>query len=421
MKVLWIVNDPLPEAMSILDGKTVESNSTGSWVCALADAISSSASDVDLSIATPSGKVGKLTVLHGSFITYFIFPEGEGKRRYDRGYEDFCLEIRNAVKPDVVHIHGTEYPVGLAYVKACGSDNVVVSLQGLVSQIRKEYFGGIGKMTVLRFISLRDLVRFDTLFRQRRNMDFRGGIEAETIKSVKHVMGRTDWDRSISEGLNPDVVYHHCDEALRQPFYTGRWSYDACRPHTVFVCQGYYPLKGFHMLLEAMPRVLAAYPDARIRVAGGNPLRGPGLMNRILRNGYGRYLAHLIRKFCLDDKVSFIGECNADTLKNELLAANVFLSSSSIENSSNAICEAQMLGVPVVASAVGGTPSLIQDPGTGTLYDFGDINGLADSIVKAFDNSPSFDGTHERNVAMARHDRARIVSEIISLYEDIRS
>lgn len=421
MKVLWIVNDPLPEALSMLDGKTVESNSTGSWVCALADAISSSATDVDLSIASPSGKVGKLTVLHGSSITYYIFPEGEGKSRYDKGYEDFCMEIRNAVKPDAVHIHGTEYPVGLAYIKACGNNNLVVSLQGLVSQIQKEYFGGIDKLTVLRFISLRDLVRCDTLFRQRRNMTFRGEIEAETIKSVKHVMGRTDWDRSISGEMNPDVVYHHCDEALRLPFYTGRWSYDACRPHTIFVCQGYYPLKGFHEILEAMPLVLAAYPDARIRVAGGNPLRGQNMKNRLLRNGYGRYLAHLIRKYGLNGRVSFIGECNAEALKKELLAANLFISSSSIENSSNAICEAQMLGVPVVASAVGGTPSLIQDSVTGTLYDFGDIHGLADSIVRAFDNSPSFDGTHERNVAMVRHDRERIVSEIISLYEDIRS
>ena len=48
MNVLWIVNAPLPEALSILQGSKVESHSTGSWVCALLE-LFCGRTDIDLS------------------------------------------------------------------------------------------------------------------------------------------------------------------------------------------------------------------------------------------------------------------------------------------------------------------------------------------------------------------------------------
>ena len=48
MNVLWIVNAPLPEALSILQGSKVESHSTGSWVCALLELFCGRA-DIELS------------------------------------------------------------------------------------------------------------------------------------------------------------------------------------------------------------------------------------------------------------------------------------------------------------------------------------------------------------------------------------
>ena len=52
--------------------------------------------------------------------------------------------IRTAVKLcDVVHIHGTEHSLGLAYLKAVGNKNAVVSIQGLISVIANYYQLGI--------------------------------------------------------------------------------------------------------------------------------------------------------------------------------------------------------------------------------------------------------------------------------------
>ena len=48
MNVLWIVNAPLPEALSILQGSKVESHSTGSWECALLE-LFCARTDIDLS------------------------------------------------------------------------------------------------------------------------------------------------------------------------------------------------------------------------------------------------------------------------------------------------------------------------------------------------------------------------------------
>ena len=190
-------------------------------------------------------------------------------------------------------------------------------------------------------------------------------------------------------------------------------------PHRIFLTQGHYPLKGTHFLFEGLPFILNKYPNTTVHIAGANILRGNSLKNRILRNGYGEYLAGIIHEKNLGNVVSFIGEQNADSIKKELLEANVFLSASAIENSPNSLCEAQMLGVPCVASSVGGTPDFIPNDYCGLLYKFQEPGELAERIITTFELAPEFDNTAMRSIAMARHDRRIIANKMISIYEDV--
>ena len=70
----------------------------------------------------------------------------------------------------------------------------------------------------------------------------------------------------------------------------------------------------------------------------------------------------------------------------QYLRANVFVSPSTIENSSNSIGEAMLLGCPVVASYVGGTPSLIDHEQEGLLYQVNSKEMLAYYILKVLEN-----------------------------------
>jgi glycosyltransferase involved in cell wall biosynthesis len=92
-----------------------------------------------------------------------------------------------------------------------------------------------------------------------------------------------------------------------------------------------------------------------------------------------------LNKFKLKNNVIFTGELSASEIKKQLLNCNVFISSSSIENSSNAIVEALLLGVPVIASGVGGTfDILMSEPNT--LYHYNLDYVLAYKIIDVFNN-----------------------------------
>lgn len=106
-------------------------------------------------------------------------------------------------------------------------------------------------------------------------------------------------------------------------------------------------------------------------------------------------------------------------MKQEYLKASVFVCASSIENSSNSISEAQILGVPCVASYVGGTPSLIPNNMCGEMYRYDDDKMLAFLILKAFEEH--FDNGLMREEALKRHDPKLNTECIVSIYNDIIS
>ncbi len=98
-------------------------------------------------------------------------------------------------------------------------------------------------------------------------------------------------------------------------------------------------------------------------------------------NGHSQQetLTRLAERFYVSDRVIFLGPVQSSwSLLTEL---DVFLSCSSTEGLSNSIIEAMASGVPVVASAVGGTPAVITDEKSGLLYPAGDLHKLVTAIL----------------------------------------
>lgn len=48
-------------------------------------------------------------------------------------------------------------------------------------------------------------------------------------------------------------TYYPMNETLRSNFYTAQWNREQCIPHSIFLSQGDYPIKGLHYMLLAMP------------------------------------------------------------------------------------------------------------------------------------------------------------------------
>ena len=414
MKVLWITNILFPEAAAQLTGNK-ELKSSGGWMLGAAKGLLEQG-NIDLYVATVSSQVNTLTKLQGKSIIYFVIPLGKGNLRENKEYNTYWQKINSEVSPDIVHIHGTEYSHGYAYMLACGCDNVVVSIQGLKSAICDYYHYGITKSEIYKTITLRDLLR-GSIFQAQRSFKKSAKYEIDMLKSAKHIIGRTSWDKERTWAINPTANYHFCNETLREEFYDGSvWDYKKCNKHTIFLSQAGYPIKGLHQVLRAMPIILRHYPDAVIRVAGSDITRTERIRDYMHYTGYGKFINKLINKLNLRGKVIFTGNLNAAEMKSEYLSANVFICPSSIENSPNSLGEAQILGVPSIASYVGGIPDMMIGCEQ-NLYRFEEVEMLAYKVCAVFERE---DKQHNMSsTALKRHDQKANSERLLTIYNEI--
>lgn len=414
MNILWITNILFPEASAKLSGQN-ELKATGGWLLGAARMLEQ-VYDINLSIAAVSPLVRKLEVVKGEKTTYYVLPYGKGNQTYNKDYEPLWREVKAIAKPDVVHLHGTEYTHGLAYIQACGSDNMVVSIQGMKSASSSYYYCGLTKWNIYSHLTVRDAIK-GSIVKEKNNFKRQGEYEKEIIRSVKHIIGRTSWDRANTWAINPNAKYYFCNETLRSEFYDeSRWNYDSCRKHTIFLSQASYPIKGLHQVLNALPIVLQHYPDTRVRIAGNDITNTKGLRNRLRFTGYGSIIKSLIKKHHLNEHITFTGALNAQEMKQEYLNCNVFVCPSTIENSPNSLGEAQILGTPVIASYVGGIPDMMKGDEE-HLYRFEEVNMLAEKICCLFaDEDKQVDMVE---AAKLRHNQEENAKALISIYNEV--
>ena len=417
MKVLWITNIVFPEAQALLNGED-ELTASGGWMLGAANALIQH-QDIELVVAAPAPPVEDLKALYGKIINYYLFPLGNGNLKKNDEYRKYWRQIHDAVNPDVVHIHGTEFSHGLAYIDECGADNVVVSIQGLTSEIAKYYSLGLSKWDILKNITIGDLFR-GSVFRDVAKYRERGKMEIELLKKVNHIIGRTTFDKAHVWAINPDAHYHFCNEILREEFYTGQWKYSECCSHRIFFSQANCPLKGLHFFLEALRFVTVKYPDVIVHIAGNDITTcKPSLRGIYAYSGYGKLIRRLIKKYKLQHNVVFTGPLSSSQMKAEFLAANVFVCSSTIENSCNSLAEAQILGVPSISSYVGGIPDMVPNENCGYLYRCEDVASLAYLICKVFEISSCFDSIQVKEIARKRHDPTINTKQLLSIYKSL--
>ncbi len=111
--------------------------------------------------------------------------------------------------------------------------------------------------------------------------------------------------------------------------------------------------KGFDLVLEAFAR-----------------LAGPDLFLVIVGTGEEREaLEHQAEALGLGGRVFFPGEVLNRDLPDWYSAADLFILASSREGWPNVICEAQAMGLPVVATRVWGVPEIVDDPSLGILVE----------------------------------------------------
>lgn len=355
--------------------------------------------------------------------SYASYQEGQ-PHVYPSDLEEVFQRELNSYCPDMIHIWGTEYGHTLAMVNAAEKtgylEKTVISIQGLCSVIARHYAEGI-PCAVQRSTTFRDFIKGNSIRQQQQKFMLRGQMEVKALEKVKHVIGRTDWDKACTTQINPKVHYHFCNETLRQEFYEGTWRYDRCAKHRIFASSCEYPVKGFHYLLEAFPQVLRKYPDAQIVVAGADPFPRKDWSEKLRMSVHAGYLTKLIRKYRLEGKLRVAGFLDAQQMRQEYLQSNVFVLPSTIENSPNSMGEAMVLGVPCVASDVGGVADMMTHKKEGFVYQSTAPYMLAHYIMEVFDREDRAEemGAAARKRAEMTHCPEENLKRLMEIYREI--
>ncbi len=425
MKVLWLTNHILPEHAAFMGRNT---SPIGGWMPALADALAET-SQIELGIATniPDCVWSKKEINNKIYFSIPVPRRGINYRTLPASLIEDYQRAVNEFRPDIIHVHGTEYFHGLLTGRRHIDYPSVISIQGIIDVYKEYYWGGISFSDLVKSRTLRDWLRADGLIEQKIRWHQRAKWEREIFTSNNAFIGRTQWDRAYTRQINPAARYYHCDELLRKPFYEAHWNLDHVQRYRIYAPSASYPIKGFHTLIKAVSLLKREFPDIIVRTPlAGFYIKDKGI-KRLWKNlrsvGYNKYLNDLIEKEGVGAHVSSLGVITAEEVAQELTKAHVFVLPSFIENSPNSLAEAMMVGTPSVVSFVGGVPSMVQDGVTALCFPPGNAAKLAEQIRKLFldDDLAIRLSIAAHNIAEQRHAKDKITEQILLIYSSVIS
>lgn len=422
MKLLWMCNVPTKriELMQNMQQGTC----VGGWLEGLSESLLAD-KDIELCYCYPEYKSQKLGHGKKDNFKYYAIPISYYQATVAMQEQCECGKIYRKIltdeKPDVIHFFGTEFLYTSYFIKIASEegykDRIVTSIQGLVSVYYDHYSAGLPDY-IMRRKTLSEIKGKCSLIGNKKNYLHRGKYEQEALVGSSNIIGRTTWDKACAHFIAPESRYYFCNENLRSVFYDGsQWEYEKCNKYQIAISQAGYPIKGLHKVIEAVALLCNEFPDIKVKVGGANIFGG----NWIKGNSYGIYIRQLLKKYNLQDQFEFEGFLSAEKMKRLLLESNVFVCPSSIENSPNSLGEAMLLGVPCVASDVGGIADMLTHNDEGFLYPFDDSYKMAFYIRKTFLEIEDTKRRAEcgRKHAAITHDRKKNAETLIEIYHKI--
>ena len=191
---------------------------------------------------------------------------------------------------------------------------------------------------------------------------------------------------------------------------------DAGNP-VVIMLGGINPIKGTKDFVAAAVRVLASHPDAVFLVAG--PVPDDGFRNRI--NGLRVYRNAVFSAIpdTLRHAIRFLGV--RSDIPRLLASSDVLCFPSTVPHFARPVIEASAMGLPVIASDLGGPKELVRDGETGFLVKAGDSGALADAICRLIENPALAERMGHSGIAFAREhfDAEKNTAAVIRLYDQM--
>lgn len=408
MKILWFeVTEPAAYVS--------EKAPINGWQDSL-ERIVRTVSEIDLTIVFISENHSDTKVIEG--VKYIpIHVQWSSFERKFRKYWDVYVEkmlpcaikIVEDCKPDLIHIFGTEWPFGM--IAAYTSVPVVIHIMGAIVPYNNVRFPANYSLIGMLMQNWYMPITLFHLWQEKRNSANREMWECRIWKLVSNYMGRTQWDRSLSNVLHPGRNYFHVDEALRMDFLMGGNCWQLPQESKLRLisigCSSFW--KGPDMMLKVAKILTELRVDFEWQIVGW--------MNSVIKKAVERQE----RARFEDCNVHFIGFKKSVELKRILCASTIYVHTAYIENSPNSICEAQCLGLPVVSTNVGGISSLVRHDIDGILVAAGDPWQMADAIINLYNDETRMIkySNNSRAFALSRHSDGNIKEQLLNCYNQV--
>lgn len=405
MRILWFSVTP-----SLFNPHTNEHNG-GGWIASL-EKIVRMEENIQLGVAFEFPD-GHFRYDKGSVVYY---PIQYNKRSWikkwlnnpnEKEKAKYYLKIIEDFKPDLIQIFGSENDFEL--ICQYTQIPVVIHMQGCIPPYHNALFPVGMNSSDFFFHKGLSLQRRIIGIRSEPAFHKRAEQEIKTIQNCYFFMGRTEWDKNLINLFNPNAIYFHCEEALRDSFMNNdkQWNLqksDKVRIISVISNPWY---KGVDLILKTA-QLLKRFTDLDFQ------WQVYGVQNI-------RFYEHKYKIKAVDVNVTTMGTASKEELVNALCNATCYVHPSYIDNSPNSLCEAQVLGVPVLATHVGGISSLIKDGKTGILFPANAPYTLAALIKRInIDKKLVLQLSYSaRQQAIERHNPNIIRERLLEIYKQI--
>jgi len=338
---------------------------------------------LDLHVVTfrGTGKEDRVEELPGLTVHRLAQPRF-GRPTWHRAEIRRLHRALRSLRPDVVHAHGSQVHTAAAVRSGLPT---VVTIHGIMA---------------------REAGTLQVWWRKvARTLD--AWFERYALRGVQNLIAISPYVLEAYPWLRPAQVYHIENPVDDLFFATERRE----EPERILCPARVIPRKGILFLLQALPALVREFPGLQLRIAGESQAM-PSYLAACRTFIAGRGLAGHVR---------FLDNLSMAELAEEYARCTLMVLPSMQETAPVVIGEAMAVGVPVVATRVGGVAHMVQDGVTGLLVDYGHVDGLTAALRRLLNDGAlrRAMGRQARLQAEQRFRLSLVAERTKRVYEDI--
>ena len=297
-----------------------------------------------------------------------------------------------ALHPDIVHVHGTGEVSAIVYkaLKEYGF-KVMLTIHGLLhvekkNQLRKK-------------LSFKHLYQY---FHQSR-------IEFDAIENADVAIVDTEYvaiqlrklleDKKVKRLPNMHII----PQGINANYLSLNANSDT---QTILSVGSISERKGHLFLIKAFEQVVSHIPNVKLVIAGS-----------LADKRYYQSLLDYVEKSSCKEKIEIQPNLPQEQIYHLYQTATLFALHSQEESQGIVFAEAMAVGLPIVATRVGGVLYVVEHDKNGYLSDYRDINTFAKYLINLFTNKEIYNQISQSNKSIGKtYNWLSIVNKVENLY-----